>query len=73
MKSKVKSICVVGGGVGGWFSAAWMAVKHPNIKVTLIESDKVGIIGVGESTLPQLGTMMKEIGCLLYTSDAADE
>jgi tryptophan halogenase len=62
MKKKIKHICVVGGGVGGWFSAAWMSVKHPNIKVTLIESDKVGIIGVGESTLPQLGTMMKEIG-----------
>jgi len=62
MKSKVKSIVVVGGGVGGWFSAAWMAVKHPNIKVTIIESDKIAPIGVGESTLPQLGTMMKEIG-----------
>jgi len=62
MKSKIKSIVVVGGGVGGWFSAAWMAVKHPNIKVTIIESDKIPPIGVGESTLPQLGTMMKEIG-----------
>tara|TARA_B110000208_G_scaffold110363_1_gene136421 strand:+ start:1981 stop:3585 length:1605 start_codon:yes stop_codon:yes gene_type:complete len=47
----VKSICIVGGGSAGWMTAATLCKFTPNIKVTLIESSEVGVIGVGESTL----------------------
>ena len=51
MYHNVKSICIVGGGSSGWMTAAAIAKKLPHIKLTLIESPNVPIIGVGESTI----------------------
>lgn len=58
MKTDVKSIIVVGGGVIGWFTAALLQKRHPKIKMKLIESPDVPILGVGESTVPQLGELL---------------
>jgi len=58
MKNQVKNVAVVGGGVIGWFTAALLQKRHPDIKVSLIESPYVSILGVGESTVPQLGEML---------------
>lgn len=45
------NIVVVGGGTAGWLAAALLVTKYPNIhNVTIIESTKIGIIGVGEAT-----------------------
>lgn len=46
-----KSILIVGGGSAGWMSAATLIRKFPNANITLVESDNVPIVGVGESTL----------------------
>ena len=54
MKTKVNKIVVLGGGAAGWFTAGYLKLKNPEIDVTLIESKKVGILGVGESTIPHL-------------------
>lgn len=43
-------IVIVGGGTAGWITAALTIKKFPSHKVTVIESSKIGIIGVGEST-----------------------
>jgi tryptophan halogenase len=51
MYHNVKSITIVGGGSSGWMTAAAIAKKLPHIKLTLIESPNVPIIGVGESTI----------------------
>tara|TARA_X000001036_G_scaffold362768_1_gene346433 strand:+ start:2220 stop:3749 length:1530 start_codon:yes stop_codon:yes gene_type:complete len=48
----VKTICIVGGGSSGWMMAIALQKKLPKIKVTLIESPNVPIIGVGEATVP---------------------
>jgi tryptophan halogenase len=49
-------VVVVGGGTAGWMSAA--AIRHQlraeDYSVTLIESDEIGIVGVGEATLPHI-------------------
>lgn len=43
-------IVIVGGGTAGWLAAAMISVKYPDNEITVIESSKIGIIGVGEST-----------------------
>jgi tryptophan halogenase len=43
-------IVIVGGGTAGWLTALIISARHPNHNVTVIESSKLGVIGVGEST-----------------------
>ena len=54
-------ICIVGGGVSGWWCAAYMN-KFLDAEITLIESEDVPILGVGESSLPQIKTFFDAIG-----------
>lgn len=51
MYHNIKSILIVGGGSSGWMTAAAIAKKLPNIKLTLVESPNIPVIGVGESTI----------------------
>ena len=55
---KIQNIVIVGGGSAGWMSAAAIAYKCPNINLTLIESPKIGNVGVGESTLGHINKYM---------------
>ena len=50
----LKKICIVGGGTAGWIAAATMAehCKGRLVGIELVESDDIGTIGVGESTVP---------------------
>jgi 2-polyprenyl-6-methoxyphenol hydroxylase-like FAD-dependent oxidoreductase len=59
-----KSILIVGGGTAGWMAANLLAKswQDTDIKVTLIESADIGIIGVGEGSTPQLKGFMDYIG-----------
>ena len=54
----VKNIVIVGGGSAGWMTAAALAYKCPNIKLTLVESPTIGNVGVGESTLGHINNYM---------------
>lgn len=54
MKKEIKDILVVGGGAIGWLTAAALKKRHNNLNITLVESNKVPILGVGESTIPPL-------------------
>ena len=55
-------ICIIGGGTLGWWCAGHLEKHHPNFDITLIESDTIPAIGVGESTLPQVATFLKGLG-----------
>jgi tryptophan halogenase len=56
-----KSICIVGGGSAGWMVAAYLA-QNKSLSITLIESDNIPIIGVGESTIPSINDFMNHVG-----------
>lgn len=62
MYNHIKSICIVGGGTSGWMSAAAISKMLPNIKLTLVESAAIPIIGVGESTLGHINQYMHLLG-----------
>ncbi|MFC3092768.1 tryptophan 7-halogenase [Alteromonas sediminis] len=60
--SKQHSILIVGGGTAGWIAANLIACKLPDFDVTVIESDDIGIIGVGEGSTPHLKLFFETIG-----------
>lgn len=49
-----QSVGIIGGGTAGYLTALALRNKFPNLKINLIESSKIPIIGVGEATTPDI-------------------
>lgn len=64
----VKNVLIVGGGTAGWLTAAFLArtlgtgADADSVRVTLVESKEIGIIGVGEGTFPSIRGTLAAIG-----------
>ena len=60
-------IVIVGGGTAGWIAALMVGKRHPYHEVVVIESSKIGIIGVGESTTGRMTdiliNLVQDFGC----------
>ena len=62
----IQQILIVGGGTAGWLTAAFLArtlgTAADGVRVTLVESSEIGIIGVGEGTFPSIRGTLNAIG-----------
>ncbi|MEL6754131.1 MAG: tryptophan 7-halogenase, partial [Pseudomonadota bacterium] len=59
----IEHVVIVGGGSAGWMTAAMLSnTLGPRCKVTLIESEAIGTVGVGEATIPPIRYFNERLG-----------
>ncbi len=60
----IKHLVIVGGGTAGWMAAAALSkiVGVDNCRITLVESEQLGTVGVGEATIPPFVEFNKLLG-----------
>lgn len=63
MNKSVKRIVIAGGGTAGWITAAVLAkAAGKTIDITVVESDAIPTVGVGEATIPTILVLHKILG-----------
>ncbi|MBE8718978.1 tryptophan halogenase family protein [Cellvibrio polysaccharolyticus] len=60
----LQRIVIVGGGTAGWLAAAMLTrqIKPAQCRIEVVESEQLGRIGLGESTIPPFVGLLKSLG-----------
>ncbi|TLU66841.1 tryptophan 7-halogenase [Thalassotalea litorea] len=62
-KKQIRKVVIAGGGTAGWMAAAATSkLLDHRVEVTLVESDLIPTIGVGEATIPTLHLFHRLLG-----------
>ncbi|GAB4193051.1 MAG: tryptophan 7-halogenase [Wenzhouxiangellaceae bacterium] len=60
---EIRKVVIAGGGTAGWMAAAVLACTFGDkLSITVVESSAIGIVGVGEATIPQIRLLNRYLG-----------
>lgn len=61
VRQPYKNVAIIGGGTAGYLTALALKKAYPKLPVTLIESSKIPVIGVGEATTPEIRRFLFDV------------